>query len=64
LKRHYAKSAPRDKNKPSERRSVPPEGSQEVQLPLDRDDLLGLIQDSLEALAVELGLLLASDPGG
>jgi putative transposase len=60
LRRHYAKSAPRDKKKPSERRSASPEGSREVQLPLDRDELLGLMQDSLEALAVELGLMVAS----
>jgi transposase-like protein len=32
-----------------------------VQLPLDRDELLALMQDSLESLAVELGLLVASD---
>jgi len=60
LKRHYAKSAPRDKKKPSERRSSPSEGSREIQLPLDREELLGLMQDSLQALAVELGLLVAS----
>jgi putative transposase len=60
LKRHYAKSAPRDKKKPSERRSAPLESGREIQLPLDRDVLLGLMQDSLEALAVELGLLVAS----
>jgi putative transposase len=60
LKRDYANQAPRNKKKPSERRSAPPEGSREIQLPLDRDELLGLMQDSLEALAVELGLLVAS----
>jgi putative transposase len=60
LKRDYAKQAPRGKKKPSERRSAPPEGGREIQLPLDRDELLGLMQDSLEALAVELGLLVAS----
>jgi hypothetical protein len=32
-----------------------------VQLPLDRDELVALMQDSLESLAVELGLLVASD---
>ena len=32
----------------------------EIQLPLDRDELLGLMQDSLESLAVELGMLVAS----
>lgn len=29
-------------------------------MPLDRDELLALMQDSLEGLAVELGLLVAS----
>lgn len=32
----------------------------EIQLPLDRDELLGLMQDSLESLALELGLLVAA----
>jgi hypothetical protein len=32
-----------------------------VQLPLDRDELLDLMQVSLESLAVELGLLVAWD---
>ena len=32
----------------------------EIQLSLDRDELLGLMQDSLESLAIELGLLVAS----
>jgi hypothetical protein len=32
-----------------------------VQLPLDRDELLALMQDSLESLPVELDLLVASD---
>ena len=31
----------------------------EIQLPLDRDELLSLMQDSLETLATELGLLVA-----
>jgi transposase-like protein len=60
LKRHYANSAAPDKKKPSERRSSPSESGREIQLPLDREELLGLMQDSLEALAVELGLLVAS----
>jgi transposase-like protein len=37
-----------------------PQVGREVQLPLDRDELLALMQDSLERLAVELGLLVAS----
>jgi putative transposase len=32
----------------------------QVQLPLDRDELLALMQDSLDGLAVELGLLVAA----
>src|SRR3954451_16102541 len=32
----------------------------QIQLPLDRDELLELMQDSLESLALELGLLVAS----
>lgn len=60
MKRDYAKQALRDKKKPSERRLAPSQGSREIQLPLDREELLGLMQDSLEALAVELGLLVAS----
>jgi transposase-like protein len=60
LKRDYAKQAPRNKKKPSERRSASSQSSREIQLPLDREELLGLMQDSLEALAVELGLLVAS----
>ena len=38
--------------------SEPP--GREIQLPLDRDEFLGLMQDSLESLAVKLGLLVAS----
>ena len=32
----------------------------EIQLSLDRDELLGLMQDSLESLALKLGMLVAS----
>jgi transposase-like protein len=32
----------------------------EIQLPLDRDELLGLMQDSLHGLALELGLVVAN----
>jgi putative transposase len=60
LKRDYAKKASRDKKKPSQRRSAPPEGSREIQLPLDRGELFGLMQESREALAVEIGLMVAS----
>jgi putative transposase len=35
-------------------------GDRQIQLPLDRDELLGLMQDSLESLALEFGLLVAA----
>jgi putative transposase len=60
LKRAYANRGSRDKRPPSERRTTPSGTGREVQLPLDREELLGLMQDSLEGLAVELGLLVAS----
>jgi putative transposase len=60
LKRAYAKRGVGHKRKPSERRAGPPDTGREIQLPLDREELLGLMQDSLEGLAVELGLLVAS----
>ena len=37
-----------------------PQPGREVRLPQDRDELLALMQDSLDSLAVELGLLVAS----
>jgi len=60
LKRAYAKKATAHKRKPSKRRAAVSDTGREVQLPLDRDKVLGLMQDSLEGLAVELGLLVAS----
>jgi putative transposase len=60
LKRNYAKRGAGHKRESSERRSAVTGTSREVQLPLDREELLGLMQDSLEGLAVELGLLVAS----
>jgi len=60
LNRAYAKRPPSHKREPVERRSRAPEPGREIQLPLDRDELLGLMQDSLEALAIELGLLVAA----
>ena len=61
MKRAYANRGAGRKRKPSERRAKDQDASREVQLPLDRDELLALMQDSLESLAVELGLLVASD---
>jgi putative transposase len=60
LKRAYAKRGAAHEPKPSERRAAGSNAGPEIQLPLDREELLGLMQDSLESLAVELGLLVAS----
>jgi putative transposase len=60
LKRAYAKRGDGHKRKPSERRASESNTGTEIQLPLDREELLGQMQDSLESLAVELGLLVAS----
>jgi hypothetical protein len=60
LKRAYANRVGGHKRTSAERRARPSAPGREVQLPLDREELLGLMQDSLEGLAVELGLLVAS----
>ena len=60
MKRTYPKPGLRHKRRPSDRRARKPGTQREVQLPLDREQLLGLLQDCLEGLAVELGLLVAS----
>ena len=60
MKRAYANRGAGHKRKPSERRAKRDDANREVQLPLDREELLGLMQDSLESLAVELGLLVAA----
>jgi putative transposase len=63
LKRAYANRRAMDKRKPSLKRrraatsAIP---GREVQLPLDRAELLAVMQDSLDGLAVQLGLLFAS----
>ena len=51
MKRAYAKRGAGHKRKPSERRAPKPDTGREVHLPLDREELLGLMQDSLEGLA-------------
>ena len=61
MKRAYANRGVGHKRKLSERRAKGEHANQQVQLPLDRNELLALMQDSLESLAVELGLLVASD---
>ena len=61
MKRDYANREPGRKPKPSERRAKGQDPGRQVHLALDRDELLGLMQDSLESLAIEIGLLVASD---
>lgn len=60
MKRAYAKRGAGLERKPSERRAARSNTCREIQLPLDREELLGLLQDSLDGLAVELGLRVAS----
>jgi putative transposase len=60
LRRAYAKRGRPHKREPADRRSRGADPGREVQLPLDRDELLALMQDSLGGLAVELGLLVAA----
>jgi putative transposase len=62
LKRDYANRPRSHKRSPSlpgpADQACP--GNRRIQLPLDREELLELMQDSLESLALELGLLVAS----
>jgi putative transposase len=60
LKRAYAKR--HDSHKPDSAQPAVPIGAtdREIQLPLDRDELLGLMQNSLESLAIKLGMLVVS----
>ncbi len=60
MKRAYTKQGTGHKQKPSERRAAQANRSGEIQLPLNREELLGLMQNSLEGLAVELGLMVAT----
>ena len=60
MKRAYAKRGPSHKREQPEHRSQTTEPLREIQLPLDRDELIALMQDSLEALAIEMGLLVAA----
>ena len=60
MKRAYAKRPNTHKPVPTQR-AVPIEATdREIQLSLDRDALLGLMQDSLENLALKLGMLVVS----
>jgi hypothetical protein len=60
LKRANAKR--QDSHKPEPTQPPVPilASGREIQLSLDRDALLGLMQDSLESLALKLGMLVAS----
>jgi hypothetical protein len=60
LKRAHARQ--RASHKPrSAQPPVPIEpAGREIELSLDRDELLGLMQDSLESLALKLGMLVVS----
>jgi hypothetical protein len=63
LKRDYSNRGVHHKSTPSERRHRRADRSvsgREIQLPLDRDELRAVIEDSWESLAVELGLLVDS----
>ena len=62
MKRGYANRPRSHKRKPPGHGSAGPPcpPDRQIQLPLDRDELLDLMQDSLESLALELGLLVAS----
>jgi transposase-like protein len=60
LKRAYANRGIRHKRNPAGSPAAPSGTDRQVQLPLDRDELLALMQDSLDGLAVELGLLVAT----
>ncbi len=62
MKRDYANRPRSHKRGPSHPGPADPgvPNSRQIQLPLDRQELLELMQDSLESLALELGLLVAS----
>ena len=59
MKRAYANRAKSRKRIEQKRRTRAKATVREIQLPLDREELLSLIQDSLETLATELGLMVA-----
>ena len=59
MKRAYAKRCVGHKPKLSERRAARTDTGREVRLPLDREELLGLILGSREGLAAEFALPVA-----
>jgi len=60
LKRAHAKRQDSHKPEPSQPPVPIVASGGEIQLSLDRDELLGMMQDSLESLALKLGMLVAS----
>ena len=59
MKRAYANRAKSRKRMAQKRRSQAKAATRQIQLPLDREELLTLMQNSLETLATELGLMVA-----
>ena len=60
MKRAYAKQHASHKPEPAQAAVPIVASGRDIQLSLDRDELLGLMQDSLESLALKLGMLVAS----
>jgi transposase-like protein len=60
LKRAYPDRKSARKRETTGHHTGRPQAGRQIQLTLDRDELLAILQDSLEGLAVELGLLVAS----
>ena len=60
LNRDNPNRKPVHQRTPTGRQAGCTEAGREVQLSLNRDELLAVMQDSLQGLAIELGLLVAS----
>ena len=60
MKRAYAKQHAPHKPRSAQPRVPSRAPGHVIQLSLDRDELLGLMQDSLESLALKLGMLVAT----
>jgi hypothetical protein len=60
LKRAYADRVSSRKRIEQKRRTRAKATVREIELPLDREELLTLMQDSLETLALGMGLLVAA----
>jgi putative transposase len=61
LKRAYAKRRVRHKPQSSDRGAESHDTTRQIQLPLDRDEVLAWMQDSLDSLATQVGLLVATN---